>query len=185
MADDMLRAFLWDCLAFEASVSVLQHAVDAVKGWHQPVPRILKFPIHKFAVRRLLTVSLPPHPPCAGVKPPYSRGSWKRCPICWTFLHHWFNCLAAVTATLTCCRCLELGLLRTCDIWWSFDFLVGGWLRYADGAAYDIKVRKNDQFRHGHQARVGVPKAKRFDLLAQTREAISEPDSTYVHVYKN
>ena len=197
MTDDMLRAFLWDCLAFEASVSVLQHAVDAVKGWHrrlgmrvpldgpgeyrslmnslrrfQPVPRILKFPIHKFAVRRLLTVSLPPHPPCAGVKPPRPRGAWKRCPICWTFLHHWFNCLAAVTATLTCCRCLELGLLRTCDIWWSFDFLVGGWLRYADGAAYDIKVRKNDQFRHGHQARVGVPKDKRFDLLAQTREAL-------------
>ncbi len=74
-------------------MSVLQHAVDAVKGWHrrlcmrvpldgpgeyrslmnslrrfQPVPWILKFPIHKFAVRRLLTVSLPPHPPCAGVK---------------------------------------------------------------------------------------------------------------------
>ena len=100
MADDTLRAFLWDCLAFEASVSVLQHAVDAVKGWHrrlgmrvpldgpgeyrslmnslrrfQPVPRILKFPIHKFAVWRLLTVSLPPHPPCAGVKPQHPRGS--------------------------------------------------------------------------------------------------------------
>ncbi len=47
----------------------------------QPVQRILKFPIHKFAVRRLLTVSLPPHPP-AGVKPPHARDSWKRCPIC-------------------------------------------------------------------------------------------------------
>ena len=35
MADDMLRAFLWDCLAFEASVAVLQHAVNAVKGWHR------------------------------------------------------------------------------------------------------------------------------------------------------
>jgi hypothetical protein len=70
MTDDLLRAYLWDSLAFEASVSVLKHAVDAVKGWHrrlgmpapmdgpgayrsvinslrrfQPVPRILKFPI--------------------------------------------------------------------------------------------------------------------------------------------
>ncbi len=85
MTDDLLRAFLWDCLAFEASVSVLKHAVDAVKGWHrrlgmpvpmdgpgayrrvinslcrfQPVPRILKFPIHQFAVRRLLTSLMGP-----------------------------------------------------------------------------------------------------------------------------
>jgi hypothetical protein len=102
MSDDLLRAYLWDSLAFEASVSVLKHAVDAVKGWHrrlgmpvpmdgpgayssvinslrrfQPVPAlpgILKFPIHNFAVRRLLTVSLPLHPPCAGVKPAHPRG---------------------------------------------------------------------------------------------------------------
>ena len=90
MSDDFLRAYLWDSLAFEASVSVLKHAIDVVKGWNrrlgmpapmdgpgayrrvinsirrfQPVPGILKFPIHKFAVRRLLTVSLPPHQPCA------------------------------------------------------------------------------------------------------------------------
>jgi hypothetical protein len=39
-------------------------------------------------------------------------------------------------------------------------------------AAYNIKVRKNDQFRAGHWARVGIPKDKRFDLLTQTREAI-------------
>jgi hypothetical protein len=106
MSDDLLRAYLWDSLTFEASVPMLKHAVDAVKGWHrrlgmpvpmddpgayrsvinslrrfQPVPRILKFPIHKFVVRRLLTVSLPPHPPCAGVKPPHPRGLWSRCPI--------------------------------------------------------------------------------------------------------
>jgi hypothetical protein len=197
MTDDLLRAYLWDCLAFEASVSVLKHAVDAVKGWHrrlgmpapmdgpgayrsvvnslrrfQPVPRILKFPIHKFAVRRLLTASLPPHPPCAGVKPPHPKGAWTRCPICWTFLHHWFNCLAGATATLTCCRCKELGLLQTCDIWRGYDFTVGGWAEFKDGAAYDIKVRKNDNFRAGHQARVGVPKDGRFDLLAQTTEAL-------------
>ncbi len=42
MSDDLLRAYLWDSLAFKASVSVLKHAVDAVKGWHwrlgMPVP---------------------------------------------------------------------------------------------------------------------------------------------------
>jgi hypothetical protein len=197
MSDDLLRAYVWDCLAFEASLSVLKHALDAVKGWHrhlglpppmdgtgdyrrittalarfQPVPRILKFPIHKDAVRRLLTLPFPEHPPCAGVRPPSPRGRWTRCPVCWAFLHRWFDCLAAVTATLTCCRCLELGLLQTCDIWWQYDFLVGGWAEFRDCAAYNIKVRKNDQFRKGHNARVGVPKDKRFDLLAQTREAI-------------
>ena len=197
MSDDFVRAYLWDSLAFEASVSVLQHAVNAVKSWHrrlgmpipmdgpgayrnlvnsirrfQPVPRILKFPIHKYAVRRLLTVSLPPHPPCSGVKPPHPRGQWTRCPICWVFLHNWFNCLAAVTGTLTCCRCKELGLLQTCDIWWDYDFRVGGWPNFRDGAAYNIKVRKNDTFRQGHQARVGSPKDKRFDLLRQTKEAL-------------
>ncbi len=68
MTDDLLRVFLWDCLAFGGSVLVLQHAVNAIKGWHrllsmrvpldgpgeyhslmnslhcfQPVPLILKF----------------------------------------------------------------------------------------------------------------------------------------------
>jgi hypothetical protein len=197
MTDDLFRAYVWDCLAFEASLSVLKHALDAVKGWHrrlgmpppldgpgdyrrimtslghmQPVPRILKFPIHKDAVRRLLTLPLPPHPPCAGVIPPRPKGSWRRCPTCWSFLHRWFDCLAAATATLTCCRCLELGLLQTCDIWWRYDLLVGGWRDFGDGAAYNIKVRKNDQFRRGHWARVGVPKDKRYDLLAQTKEAL-------------
>jgi hypothetical protein len=100
------------------------------------------------------------------------QGSWKRCPICWSFLHHWFNSLAAATATLTCCRCSELCLLLTCDIWWRFDFFVCCWLQFAYGAAYDIKVWKNDQFRHSHQTRVGVPKDKRYDLLAQTKEAM-------------
>ena len=33
-------------------------------------------------------------------------------------------------------------------------------------------MRKNDQFRHGHQCRISIPKDKRFDLLAQTREAL-------------
>ncbi len=35
MSDDLLRAYVWDCLAFDASLSVLKHALDAVKGWHR------------------------------------------------------------------------------------------------------------------------------------------------------
>jgi hypothetical protein len=38
------------------------------------------------------------------------------------------------------------------------------------GAAFNIGIRKNDQFRNGHQPRLGVPKDPRFDLLAQLRE---------------
>jgi hypothetical protein len=87
MSDDTLRAFLWDCLAFEASISVLKHAVGAIKAWHcrlgmpipangpgdyrrltaslarfQGVPRRLIFPIHAEAVRRLLLLPAPPAP---------------------------------------------------------------------------------------------------------------------------
>ncbi len=139
------------------------------------VPRILKFPIHKFAIRRLLTAGVkPPHPGRqASSRPtPRPKGAWTCGPICWTFLHHWFNCLAEVTATLTCCRCKKLGLLQTCDIWRGYDFTVGGWAEFKAGAAFDIKVRKNDNFLADHQARMGVPKDGRYDLLAQTKEAL-------------
>jgi hypothetical protein len=33
MSDDLLRAFLWDALAFEALLSVLQQAINAVLAW--------------------------------------------------------------------------------------------------------------------------------------------------------
>jgi hypothetical protein len=73
---------------------------------------------------------------------------------------------------LMCCPFLELGLLQTCDIWWDFDFMVGGWLEFKGGAAYNIKICKNDLLRpagKGDQAIVGVPMDKRFNLLAQMR----------------
>ena len=197
MSDDLVRAFIWDCLAFEASTSVLKHALDAIKAWHrhlglrvpldapgdyrrtvtslarfQPAPRTFKFPIHKELVRRLLLLELPSHPACGGVIPPKpARPGWKRCPICWIFLHMWFDCLAGATGTLICSRCLELGQLQTCDIWRNFDFIFGAWALFRGGAAYNIKIRKNDQFRHGHQPRIGVPKDPRCDVLAQTHEA--------------
>jgi hypothetical protein len=35
MSDDRVRAYIWDCLAFEASLSVLKQALDAIKCWHR------------------------------------------------------------------------------------------------------------------------------------------------------
>ena len=35
MSDDLLRAYIWDSLAFETSLPVLKHAIGAVKAWHQ------------------------------------------------------------------------------------------------------------------------------------------------------
>ncbi len=192
MSDDMVLAYVWDCLAFSASLSFLRHTLDAIKAWHrwlglpvpmdgqgdhcsftislnrfQPTQWILKFPIHAGAVRRLLTLLLPAHPPCASVIPQRHRGRWTRCPVCWVFLHHWLNCLVGATGTLTCCRCLELGLLKTCYIWWLYDFLFCGWAWFREGAAYNIKIQNNDIFRRGHYPRVGVPSNGRFDLLGQ------------------
>ncbi len=90
-------------------------------------------------------------------------------------LHNWFNCLAAATATLTCCRCLELGLLQTCAIWWRYEFLVGGWQEFEGGAAYDIKVRKKHT--SGPAIRPGWPKFwgrnYKSNDFAQTREAMT------------
>ena len=194
MSDDLMRAYIWDSLAFETSHSVLKHAIGAVKAWHhrlgmaapvdrpgdyrrlttslarfQPCPRTLKVPISAAAVRRLLLLPLPEHPPCSGVLPPKPRGKWVRCPTCWAFLLRWFDCMAGATGTIICSRCKELGLMTTCDIWFDYDALAG-FLQFVGGAAFNIGIRKNDQFRLGHQARVGTPKDPRFDLLAQLRE---------------
>ena len=42
MSTDALRAFIWDALAFESTISVLKHCVNAIKAWHRrlgmPVP---------------------------------------------------------------------------------------------------------------------------------------------------
>jgi hypothetical protein len=59
--------------------------------------------------------------------------------------------------------------MTVCDIWWKYNELAG-FLQFAGGAAFNIGIRKNDQFRCCHQARVGVPKDPRRDLLAQLRE---------------
>ena len=183
MSTDVLRAFLWDALAFESTVSVLKHCVNAIKAWHrrlgmpvpadgpgdyrrltsslarfQGTPRRLIFPIHARAVRMLLLLPVPDHDACRGV-----RGG---CRACREFLHKWRDCLLGAVATLICSRCAEAGALQACDLWVDFD-LEAGYLRWAGGAAVNVKIRKNDQFRSGHQPRLGVPRDPRFHVVKQ------------------
>ena len=185
MSEDMLRAFIWDSLAFHATLPVLKHCLNAIKAWHQrlgfqpPVdgpgdyrrlthslarfqgtPRRMIFPIHARAVRRLLLLPVPPHDGCGGV-----RG---RCRICLDFLYRWRDCLAGATGTVTCSRCEEVAMLQSCDLWLNYDGKAG-WRKFKGGAAVNVKVRKNDQFRQGHQPRVGVPRDPRLDLVKQLR----------------
>ena len=42
-------------------------------------------------------------------------------------------------------------MLLSCDLWSNYDGKAG-WRKFKDGAAINVKVRKNDQFRQGHQA---------------------------------
>lgn len=190
MSGDMLKAYIWDALAFEATLPVLKHCVDAIKAWHrhlalpvpadgpgdyqrltrslarfQGTPRRLVFPIHARAVRRLLLLPIPQHAKCGGVD--------GGCTVCRRFLHRWRDCLAGATATVTCSRCAEVGGLQSCDLWVDYDGKAG-YRRWAGGAAVNVKVRKNDQFRQGHQPRVGVPRDPRLDLVKQLRAFMSE-----------
>jgi hypothetical protein len=75
MTDDLLRAYIWDSLAFGVTLPVLKHCVDAIKAWHgrlglsppasgpgdyrrltnclsrfQATTQKIKFPIHRAAV---------------------------------------------------------------------------------------------------------------------------------------
>jgi hypothetical protein len=197
MSEDLLRAYIWDCLAFEASLPVLSHCIAAIKAWHQRlalrspvdgpgdyrrltrslarfqgVPRRLIFPIHADAVRRLLLLPVPPHPSCNGARPASGRSS-ARCPTCWAFLLRWVDCLAGALTTVTCCRCEEGAMLQVCDVWLNYDWLAG-YLQFVGGAAYNVKVRKNDSFRQGHQPRCGRPKDPRLDVTAQLLEMMRQ-----------
>ena len=186
MSEDLLRAYIWDSLAFEATLPVLKHCVNAIKAWHTKLrlpapasgpgdyrrlthslarfhgePRRLVFPIHAEAVRRLLLLPLPEHDAgCGGVR--------AQCPICLRFLHRWRDCLAGATGTVTCARSAETSGLQSCDLLVDFDARAG-YTRFKGGAAVNVKVRKNDQFRHGHQARVGVARNPKLDLIRQLR----------------
>ncbi len=46
------------------------------------------------------------------------------------------------------------------------------WLEFQGGAAYNIKIWKNNKKRHWHHVCVSVPKDRQYDLLAQTSEVI-------------
>jgi hypothetical protein len=183
MSTDALRAFIWDALAFESTISVLKHCVNAIKAWHrrlglpapadgpgdyrrltnslarfQGTPRRMIFPLHARAVRRLLLLPVPEHAACSG-----PRGG---CRVCREFLHRWRDCLLGAVATLSCSRCAEAGALQSCDLWVDFD-LEAGYQRWAGGAALNVKIRKNDQFRQGHQPRLGVPRDPRLHVVRQ------------------
>jgi hypothetical protein len=181
---NLLQAFLWDALAFETSLAVLRQAINAILAWHerlqlapplagkrsykrllhslsrfQGVPRRHVFPIYAGAVKRLLAEAgrpLPAHPTCQGP----SGG----CPVCTAFLHARRDCLAGATATLICSRCAEMADLQVCDLWLRFDEQAG-YERFRGGAAVNVKVRKNDQFRQGHQPRLGVPRRPEYDVI--------------------
>ena len=183
MSTDALRAFIWDALAFESTISVLKHSVNAIKAWHrrlgmpvpadgpgdyrrlinclarfQGTPRRLIFPLHARAVRRLLLLPVPEHAACGG-----ANGG---CRVCREFLHRWRDCLLGATATLSCSRCAEAGALQSCDLWVDFD-LEAGYRLWAGGAALNVAIRKNDQFKQGHQPRLGVPRDPRLHIVKQ------------------
>jgi hypothetical protein len=191
MSEDLLRAYILDCLAFEASLPVLSHCIAAIKAWHQRLamrppadgpddyrrltrslarfqgaPRRLIFPIHADAVRRLLLLPVPPHPACSGARPA-SGGTSTRCPTCWEFLLCWVDCLAGALTTVLCCRC-EKAMLQVCDVWLNYDWLAG-YQQFVGGTAYNVKVRKNDSFRQGHQPRCGRPKDPRLSPPSSSR----------------
>ena len=98
----------------------------------------------------------------------------RRCAVCVAFLPGWRNCLAGATATLICSRGAEVAELQICDLWQLFDERAG-YTRFRGGAAVNVKIRKNDQFRQRHQPRLGVPRNPEYDvidqLLAFCREA--------------
>jgi hypothetical protein len=132
----------------------LIHSLSRFQG----VPRRIFFPIYAGAVKRLLSLKLPGHPACQGL-----RGG---CTICTRHLIARRNCLAGATSTVTCSRCAEAAGLQVCDLWQRFDELAG-YLRFKGGAAVNVKIRKNDQFRQGHQPRLGVPRNPDFDIIGQ------------------
>ena len=88
MSDDLVRTLVLDAPAFETTLPLLKHCLNAVKAWHQRlrlrVPpdaagdyrrfahslgrfqRRIIFPIHARAVRALLRLRLRAHPPCRG-----------------------------------------------------------------------------------------------------------------------
>ena len=103
-------------------------------------PRRIIFPIFAGAVKRLLAYRVPDHPPCGGVT--------GRCAVCVAFLNGLRNCLAGATATLICFRgaASEVAELRICGLWQRFDERAG-YIRFRSGAAVNVKIRKNDQFR--------------------------------------
>ena len=56
--------------------------------------------------------------------------------------------------------------LQTCDLWQRFDERAG-YTRFRGWAAVNVKIRTNDQFRQGHQPRLGVLHNPEYDVIDQ------------------
>jgi hypothetical protein len=71
---------------------------------------------------------------------------------------------------VTCSRCSEAAgfKLQVCDLWKRLDEQAG-YQRFKGGAAVNVKIRKNDQFRRGHQPRLGVLRNPEFDIIGHAR----------------
>ena len=91
-----------------------------------------------------------------------------RCATYAAFLYCWQNYLASATATLICSRCAEVPELPVqvcqCDLWRWYEEQAG-YTRFRGGAAVNVKISTNDQFRQGHQPCLCVPRNPDFDVI--------------------
>ena len=76
--------------------------------------------------------------------------------------------MASALATMCCLRPFEGAALQSCDMFFDFD-VSSGLPGYEGTAAINIKSRKNDQVRRGHQPRLGRPQSSFHDLVQQLR----------------
>ena len=105
MSEDMLRAFIWDSLAFHARLPVLKHHINAIKAWHRRLGlRVVQgwAGIIQASRAQPRTVS--------------------RNPL-WMLGH------PRAMSTITCSRCQEVAMLQSCDLWPNYDGKAG-WRKF-------------------------------------------------------
>jgi hypothetical protein len=154
MSNDLLLAFLWDAIAFEASLPVLRQAINTDLAWHDRLR--LELPLSgKRAYKRLIHSLLR----CQGVPrrnffpiihagvpgQPALRGMWGGCAVCTCHLHARRNCLAGATSTVTYTLCAEVAGLQVRDLWKRFDE-EAGYQCFKGGAEVNVKTRKKTSF---------------------------------------
>jgi hypothetical protein len=157
---DVLQALSWQLLALRCGPAHLQSVWGAIAQRHRDAglatpldkpgeysrwlhacsvtegrPRLLKFPIQREVIAKLL-----------------SRPGIRRAPYA-----EQRNTLATVLATICCTRCSEVAALQACDLLFDFDTLRGAG-QYHGTMAIKICKRKNDAIRKGLFPRIGRPK---------------------------